>query len=232
MPKDSYKKAAEADLKFLQERLSDLAKKNAVPGAKLLDGQVKPALGTAMMLSVYGDALGDTSLKTDSVKVAELIVKKDYAGADALAKKLTVKPGAPGKPGALPKPFKDDLMLTSVMSPFRGGTVGGLNIDRDIKDMTKVKDAMKIDPAHVEILAVRAGVITAYGFHVPNDKAKANGGNQKLWEKWSTESTDLSKQIAAEAGKGKGADEKKLKMLLTSLNARCNDCHNKFRDDE
>jgi hypothetical protein len=231
LTKDAYKRTADADLKFLQDRLADLVKKEAT-GAKLLDGQVKPALGVSLALSAYGDALGDAALKSDAVKVAEAIVKKDFKGADALAKKLAVKPGTPGKAGPLAKPFKDELMLAAVMSPFRGGSVGGLNIDKDIKDLTKSKDPTKIDPAAVEILGVRSAVLNAYGLHVPNDTAKVNDNNKKLWEKWSGESVDLSKQIAAEAGKGKSADEKKLKDMLGKLNARCTDCHNKFRDNE
>ena len=231
LSKDSYKKAAAADLKFLQTRLADLAKIQAA-GGKLLDGQVKPALGVAMLLSVYGDALGDAALKADAVKVAEAIAQKNFKGANELAQKLAVKPGAAPKPGAPPKPFKDELMLAAVMSPFRGGSVGGLNIDRDIKDMTKTMGATKIDPAAVEVLAVRSAVINAYGFHSPNDKGRVNDTNKKLWEKYATESTDLSKQLVAEAAKGKGADEKKLKTMLSTLNARCTDCHNKFRDDE
>lgn len=231
LSKDSYKKAAEADLKFLQTRLGELAKKQAA-GDKLLDGQIKPALGVAMLLSVYADALGDGALKTDAVKVAEAIFAKKFADAETLAKKLTVKPGAPGKAGALPKPFKDDVMLAAVMSPFRGGSVGGLNIDRDIKDMTKKMNPIKIDPAAVEILAARSAVINAYGFHHPNEKASVKADNKKKWEKWSTDSVDLSKQIAAEAAKGAKSDEAKLRTLLTTLNARCTDCHNAFRDDE
>lgn len=231
LPAASYKKAAEADLKFLQDRLADLAKKNAA-GAKLLDGQIKPALGTAMMLSVYGDAIGDAALKADAIKVAEAIMKKDFAAADALAKKLAVKPGTPGKPGALPAPFKSEVMLAGVMSPFRGGSVGGLNIDRDIKDMTKANMPTKIDPAAVEILAVRSAVINAYGLHHPNDKAKVKPDNQKKWDKYATDSIDMSKQIATEAAKGKTADEKKLKNLLSNLNGRCTACHNDFRDDD
>jgi hypothetical protein len=184
------------------------------------------------MPSDYGDAQGDAALKADAQKVAEEIAKKNFKGANDLAQKLAVKPGKPGKPQPVPRPFKDELMLASVMSPFRGGSVGGLNIDRDIKDLTKSMGATKIDPAHVEILAVRSAVINAYGFHVPNDKAKVNDANKKLWEKWSAESTELSKQIATEAGKGKTADEKKLKALLTNLNRSCTDCHNKFRDDD
>ncbi len=229
LPTDAYKKAAGADLKFLQGRLADLVKKEA-GGAKLLDGQVKPALGIALALSAYGDALGDATLKADAIKVAEAIAKKNYKGADALAQKLAVKPGTPAKPGDPAKPFKDELMLVAVMSPFRGTSVGGLNIDKDIKDMTKATNPTRIDPAAVEILAVRSAVLNAYGLHAPNDKAVANAANKAQWVKWSAESVELSKQIAAEAG-SRTADAKKLKDLLGKLNARCSDCHNKFRDD-
>jgi cytochrome c556 len=231
LPTNAYKKTADADLKFLQDRLSTLAKKQAA-GDKILDGQMKPALGVALMLSAYGDALGDPALKADAIKVAEAINKKEFKEAEGLAKKLTVKPGKAGKPGPLPKPFKDELMLAAVMNPFRGSTVGGLNIDREIKDMTKTMNPAKIDVPAVEILAVRSAVINAYGFHYPNQKATVNDANKKLWEKLSAESVDLSKQIVTEAGKGNKADEKKIRTLLTNLNARCTDCHNKFRDDE
>ena len=231
LPTDSYKKAAEADLKFLQTRLGELAKKEAA-GDKILDGQVKPALGVALLLTAYGDVLGDAGLKADATKVAEAIANKKYKDANDLGKKLAIKAGK-GKVGPLTKPLKsDEAMLGAVMSPFRGGSVGGLNIDRDIKDMTKSMNATKIDPAAVEILAVRSAVINAYGFHHPNDKASVKDENKKKWQKWSTESVDLSKQIVVEAAKGAKADEKTLKKLLTTLNARCTDCHNAFRDDE
>lgn len=230
LPANSYKKAAEADIKFLQTRLAELAKKKAA-GEKLLQGQIKPALGISLLLSAYGDALGDAALKGDALKIADAIDKGNFQNADALAKKLTVKPGAPGKLGALPKPFKAELMLESVMSPFRGSSVGGMNIERDIRDMIKGKGAAKIDPADVEILAVRSAVINAYGAHSPNDKASVNDANKKLWEKWAKEATDTSSQLAAEAAKGAKADEGKLKKMLTNLNARCSDCHEKFRDE-
>ncbi len=228
LPKESYKKAADADLKFLQDRVADLVKK----GTAAKDGFVKPAVGVALLLAAYGDALGDAALKGDALKVAEALAKKDFKAADDLAKGLAVKPGAAGKPGALPKPsFKDDVLLDAVMNPFRGTAGGGLNIDKDLKDLTKNTSPAKIDPAAVEILGVRSAVLNGYGLHAPNDKAKVNDAGKKQWEDWSNKSIDLSKQIAAEAGKGKGADEKKLKTLLTNLSARCADCHNKFRDD-
>jgi cytochrome c556 len=112
------------------------------------------------------------------------------------------------------------------MSPFRGGSVGGLNIDRDIKDMIKVRDPKPIDPAAVEVLAVRTAVISAFAEQSPDEKARAKPNNLRTWEKWSRDSVEASKQLVEEAAKGKSADEKKLKTLLTTLNARCTDCHN------
>ena len=232
LPADSYKKAADADIKFLQTRLGELVKKEAA-GDKILDGQVKPALGVALLLGAYADALGDAALKTDAIKVAEAINGKKFKDADALAKKLTAKAGK-GKPGALPKPadFKSELMLVAILSPTRGASVGGLNIDRDIKDLSKTTNPAKIDPAAVEILGVRSAVINAYAFNHPNQKATTNAGNKTKWEKWSSESVDLSKQIAVEAAKGAKANEKDLRTKLGLLNRTCTECHNTFRDDE
>lgn len=232
IPAESYKKAADADIKFLQTRLGELVKKEAA-GDKILDGQVKPALGVALLLGAYADVLGDAALKTDALKVAEAINGKKFKDADALAKKLTAKVGT-GKPGAMPAPtgIKTETMLMAVMSPTRAASVGGLNLDRDIKDLSKVKDPAKLDPAAVEILGVRSAVINAYGFHHPNDKAKTNDTNKKKWEKWSAESTDLSKKVAVEAAKGAKANEKELRTNLGLLNRTCTECHNIFRDDE
>src|SRR4051812_31533188 len=66
LPKESYKKAADADLAFLQGRLAELAEKEAA-GKKILDRDVKPALGVALLLDAYADPLGDPALKADSL---------------------------------------------------------------------------------------------------------------------------------------------------------------------
>jgi hypothetical protein len=226
LPRDSYKRAADADLKFLQERLAELAKKQA-DGEKILAGRAKPALGVALMLSVYADALGDEALRTGSLGAAGAIEKKDFKAASALAQKLVVKPGTAGKVRDVPKPFKDELVLAATQSVFRGSRVGGLNIDRDIQDMTKVNNPKPIDPAAVELLAVRSAVISEFAFHSPDDRAKAKATETKLWEKWSRESTKVSQQLADEAAKGEKADVQKLRKLLTTLNARCTDCHSR-----
>jgi hypothetical protein len=227
LPKDSVKKAADADLKFVQARVAELAQKQA-KGEKVLDGRLKPALGAALCLAAYGDALGDAALKAGGTKIAEALAKKDVKTADMVAKGLAVKPGT-GKAGALTSPLKPEQTLEVAMSPFRGQTVGGLNIDRDIKDWSKA--GAKLDPAAVEVLAVRSAFLNAYAHGAPNDKAKTNPANQKLWDKWASEATTASKSLAAEAAKGAKADEKKMKTLLSGVYGRCNDCHEKFRDE-
>ncbi len=229
LPAGSVKKAADADLKFLQTRVADLAKKQAA-GAKVLDGYIKPATGVSLLLAAYADILGDAALKADVIKVAEALDKKDFAAADGLAKKLAIKPGT-GKPGALPTPFKGDKMLEYVMQPFRPAASGGANIDKDIKEWGKAGAMGKLDLAAVEVLAIRTAVINAYGLQHPNGTATVNAGNKKLWDKWSTEAIDQSKKIATEAAKGAKADEKSIRTMLGVLVRSCNDCHEKFRDN-
>src|SRR5205809_1086132 len=75
----------------------------ATAAAAPKDGMVKPAIGTAMLLTVYADALGDAALKADAIKVAEAVIAKDYNGANEIAKKMAVKPGAAAGKGDLPK---------------------------------------------------------------------------------------------------------------------------------
>lgn len=230
LPAASYLKAAAADLKFVQVRAADLAKK-AAAGDKVPDGQSKPAVGAALLLAAYADALGDAALKGDALKVAEALQKKEFKAAGELAAKLTVRAGS-GKAGPLPKPFKEEAMLAVIMQPYRVATGGGMNIEKDIRELTKKDRPAKLDPEAVEVLAVRTAVLNAYSVHVPNEKATIKAENKKLWEKYATESVQIGKDLAAEAAKGAKADEKKLRVLLSGLDARCKDCHNKFRDDE
>lgn len=229
---DSYKKAAEADIRFLKTRLGDLA---ALGGDKAKDGQLKPALTTAMMLAVYGDVLGDATLKGDALKIAQALAKKGVTGNELkapadMAAKLTVRPGTPGGKGEMPKMTR--FGLEEIMDTFRTEKVGGLNLQNDIRDLVKAKAPTKPDPAAVEILATRTAVLLEYAAPLPNDKASTSAANKALWEKWMKESVETSKQLADEAAKGKSADEKTMVKLLQKLDARCNDCHTKFRDDE
>jgi hypothetical protein len=227
LPKDSYKKAAEADLKFLQTRLEELA---AAEEPK--DGKVKPAIGAALALAVYADALGDANLKADAMKIAEAlnVKNRDFKAASGVAKKMAVKPGSgPGK-GGLPKLAKEDKMLEYAMQAFRPKAGGGLGVERDLDEYTSKKMPKAITAAEVELLAVRTAVSLEFASHYPNEKARKTPADTKKWEKMSADSVGLTKQILAETGKGK-PDEKALRKLLDNLSAKCSDCHGMYRDD-
>ncbi len=242
LPKDSYKKAAEADLKFLQARLDELAKSDE-PTAR----SARPAVAIALLLAAYADVLGDATLKADVIKVADAVDAKKYKDASAMANKLTIKPGT-GKPGgALPKfaayeakkteGDKQMMYLSTTMKIFSNTQVlkipAGLNIEKDLKDWTaKGGTPVKLDPAAIEILAVRSAVVNEYALHNPNEKANNSPKNLKEWQDFSKQSVELSKELAAEAGKGKGADLPTLRKKLTLLEATCTNCHGKYRYDD
>jgi hypothetical protein len=227
LPQGAYQKAAEADLAFLQKRVEELA---AAPGGPK-DAQRKPAITAAMTLAAYAEALGDPALKENALKVADALIKKDIAGAGAVAKTLTVKPGGtPGK-GDLPtlKGFDVELAMTA----FRPSKTGGMNIEKDLKDMITMKEPKPVVPAEVEVLVTRSALMMAYAAGLDYEGTypsglPVNAQNKELWRKMMNESVDLTKQIAEEAGKPR-ADEKEIVKLLKALDAKCYDCHNKFR---
>ena len=93
-----------------------------------------------------------------------MLGKKDWKDAAALAKKLTVKPGAaPLKPTELHKMHK--ISLEEMMSPFRGGTVGGMNIEKDIRAIRDGK--VEVNAAAIEILGARAAIISDFATPLP-----------------------------------------------------------------
>ena len=237
LPADSYKKAAAADVKFLQERLDELAKADTP-----LTRSAKPATAVALLVAAYADALGDPALKDGAIKVGEAIEAKNYKEASALANKLAVKPGGGKAGGDLPKlPFyeakkdKSSFYLSTTMKVFSNTKVlnipAGLNIEKDLKEWTARGSTAKLDPAEVELLAVRSAVVNEYALHNPTEKAANNPKNLKEWQDLAKQSVDLSKQIAAEAGK-KGANPKELRKQLTLLEAACTNCHGKYRYDD
>ncbi len=234
LPKDTLKNVVEADIAQLKSHIKTIA--DDPSEARRFSPTIKTL---SMMLAMYAEATGDEALRAGSLKAAEAAeklikvagkkgnddaIKAANAEVSKLADKLAHKPGAkPLAPAGLAK--IESFSLEEIMSPFRGKTVGGLNIDREIREMIKKPDA----PA-IEILAARTAVLGEYMLTKPNDKAKVNKANTEKWEKWSKDTLELSKQLTVEAGK-KTADTKALTGLLTKLNAKCSDCHNIFRDD-
>jgi hypothetical protein len=211
LPKDTYKRAAEADIAALQKLF--------------VDG--KPAKGAAgtiktlsVMIATYGGATGDAALTAQALKVADAAGKKKWDVAEKEAKLLKVGAGGGGAgKGGLHK----SLDLDEIMSPFRIGKSGGLNIEKDLKDAAK---AGMIDPKAAEVLGARSAVIAEFTKDFPNDKAKTNAANKKKWEDYCKSMQDLSQQVAAEGAKGNG----KIGPLLKKLDATCVNCHNDFRD--
>jgi hypothetical protein len=225
LPPDTYKKAAEADVAQLQKHLDHI---NTTPSDAKRFGPT--AKSVAMILAAYGEATGDKGLTDQALKVAEALAKKDYKGAEAEAKKLAVKAGGkPLAPAGLEKLHKFDL--AEVMSPFRGGKVGGLNIEKDIRDAFKKDGPVPVDPKAVEVLAARTAVIGEFTLHFPNEKATANAANRGQWDKWTKDMIETSRKLIDESAKGAKANDKEIVKMLSKLDGTCRDCHNKFRDD-
>jgi cytochrome c556 len=223
LPKDTYKKVVEADIAQLQKCIATCAE-----DAKEAKRFGPTARSLAMMLAAYGEATGDANLKTDALKIADTLGKKDWKGAGDLAKKLAAKGGnTPLKSGELYKMSK--YSLDEVMSPFRGGTVGGMNIEKDIRSIRDKK--IPIDPAAVELLAARTAIISDFATHFPNDKATVSKAKTDQWTQFSKDTLELSRKLVDEAAKGKGASEKEIVRLVGLIDAKCVNCHKEFRDD-
>jgi hypothetical protein len=226
LPKDIYKKVIEADIAQLQKHLDHIVS-NLAENPKEANRYGPTTRGLAMMLASYGEATGDEKLRGDALKLAEVLGKKGWKEAAEMAKKLSAKPGAaPLKSGNLHA--MHDFHLEEVMSPFRGGTVGGMNIEKDIR---AIRDKKTADPAAAEILAARVAVLNDFASKMPNDKATMNKAKTDQWVKLCTDSIGLSKKLADEAGKGKKANPAELAKIVTAIDAKCVNCHKEFRDD-
>ncbi|MCS7023110.1 MAG: hypothetical protein NZU63_14935 [Gemmataceae bacterium] len=186
------------------------------------------ARALAMLLAMEAEVLGDAALQQQALQLAEALNKKDFAAADKLAKSLKASPSATPL-ASKPLHKQAGFHLEEVMSPYRLGRSGGLNIEKDIRDWSK--KGAKLDPAAVEILAARTALLSEYTFHMPNDKAEINKANTEQWQKYSQDLIELSRQLAEEAAKGNSANPATMTGLLNKINNKCSDCHNKFRDD-
>jgi hypothetical protein len=211
LPGDTYKRAAEADVAALHKLL------NGGKPDKRAAGTIK---AEALMIAAYADARGDAALSAQALKVAEAAGKKNWPAADMAAQGLKVGSGSGAGKGFS---AQGKIDLDDVMSPFRIGKSGGLNIEKDLKDAAK---GGMMDPKAAELLGARTSVLAEFTRELPNDKAKTNANNKGKWEKYSKEMHDLSQQIAAEGAKGNGKIGKQLK----ALDGVCVNCHNDFRD--
>ena len=217
LPKDSYQRAIKADVEFLQKKLDDL-----VADPQKNRGAIRTVKGVAMNIALYGEAIKDDALKSQALKVAEALDKKDFKAAAEAAKGLSAPKADASVKGS--KAFS----LDDVMSPFRIAKAGGQNIEADIKGAVKNG---KIDAAEAELIGVRCTAIADYAIAMPNDKAATNKAMKDKWERWSKDMTTASKELTEEAAKGKSADEKKMLGILKKLDNSCLNCHNDFRNE-
>jgi hypothetical protein len=215
IPKESFRRAADAEIKFLQKSLAELA-----AAEKPLQGRINASKSVATLIVRYSEWLGDDALKSQAIKVVLKLEEKDLKGAAEESKSLRKpKVDQATLKAALPRVTGD------IFAPFRGGTVGGLNIDRDIKDMIKAKARTEdIDITLAELIGVRSATIIELAAKLPPAVADRKM-EQRAWDHWIYATNRTARELAIEAAKGEKADRKELRKLLYTLSARCSDCH-------
>ncbi len=218
VPAESYSRTTEADIAHL-EALVELAKtKRGIPNrvkatAMLIAGSAQQNLNDPKMV-----ALRDAALK-----VAEAAAKKNIDAA-AIAALKNPPAGGDSKPLKLATMHKIDL--ADIMNVFGSASAGGLNIEKDIRDLKK--PGTKVDPKHAELIGVRTVAIADFALALPPE---FNAKNKKVdWDRWSNDMKSSATELAAEAAKGAKADSETMRKTINKLDASCVNCHNVFRD--
>jgi hypothetical protein len=229
--KESYRRAADADIAYLRASLADIA---ANP-EKRQAGRKAATKGVAVLLVRYSEWLGDDALKSQSIRVALKIDKGEWkVAAEASDALKAPKVDKEALKAALPK-----LTHAAVFAPFRATATGGLNIDRDIKDQTRATTKLEqIDVKLAELLGVRTAALMELAESIPPARATLELAHlesrerRPLWDRWLRDTRLPARDAAIEAAKGEKADREKLRKLLTTVNARCSDCHGCFLTGE
>jgi hypothetical protein len=233
LPKESAKKVIAADIASVQALTTDIAG-DADP-SKTKRGPIRTVRTLVLMIAAQADATGDAALRSHVGKLGQAIDKasetkdaKDWKAVADVAKGLSAPKADPSVPkGALVKHDLED-----VMSPFRVSKSGGMNVEKDIRDIIAAgKKGGKIDPTATELIGGRCVSLSDYAQKLPNDKARTNPASTKKWDDYCKRMADAGKELTEESAKGAGADQKKLLGALNKLNASCTDCHNDFRNE-
>ena len=219
LPASVTDKLIDGDITYLQKQLDKAApEKRALPTIK----------ATALFLAVYAQdnlsgAKGDqmAGLRAESIKLADAVAKKDYAGAKTLAGGLKAATGGDKKAIELHKQAK--ISLDEVMSAFRKGTVGGRNIEADLKAQAK----SLTDVGLAAEIGGRSAAIAVLSEKLP--PTGTTGMKLTQWNDWIKEMKELGSGLATEGGKA-DADKKKISTMLNKLDKNCTDCHKVFRD--
>ena len=222
LPKDAYAAAAKADVAFLQAKLAAI-----VANPNMNKGAMKTIKASALMLAVDAEADGDAALQAQALAIAAAATKKDWAAAEAAAKGMAPKGGAVV---AVDKKMLEGtykMELEEVMSPFRVGKAGGMNLESDLKGALK---AGTIDPKDATLIGTRTAAIGVFTPHFPNDKGGASPAAKKKWDQYTADMVAASKELADEAAKPK-ADTKAMVGALKKIDTSCVRCHGDFRDD-
>ena len=211
---------AAADIAFLQKGLSKEPQKREVGTLKAVAMLV--ALNAQSQMGGK-DAAKMAGLRDAALEVAAAVGKKDFAAAKAAAATLgEAKPVSDAKPVKLETMHKFEL--EELMSTFRKGTVGGLNLEADVKAQSKGVT----DPKAAAVIAGRVALIGEYTLVLPPEGLDA--AKKKQWDAWSKEMTDLATDLSKEAAKGAAADKAKMAKGFRALDANCNACHTAFRN--
>jgi hypothetical protein len=219
LPTSVTDKLIDGDIAYLQKQLEKAApEKRALPTIK----------ATALFLGVYAQdnltgAKGDqmAGLRAEAIKVADAVAKKDYAGAKSLVAGLKAAKGGDKKSMELHKQAK--LSIEEVMSAFRKGTVGGRNIEADMKAQAK----SLTDVGLAAEIGGRSAAIAVLSEKLP--PTGTTGMKLTQWNDWAKEMKEIGTSLAMEGGKA-DADKKKMTTLLNKLDKNCTDCHKVFRD--
>jgi hypothetical protein len=214
LPPDVATALVGKDIAYLQKELAKTPEKRAVPTLKT----------TAMLIALQAQQSGQGGLRDQALKVAGALAKKDYAGAKTAAAGL--KPGAGGGAAPVDLTKQHNFDLAELMSAYRNATVGGRNMEKDIRTQAK----KVTDPELVRDIGARVVLVSHYTLKMPAEKAAANPANRKKWDGYSNDTEKLAAEIMTEAAKGAGADKAALAKKLKALDASCTACHNEFRD--
>lgn len=188
------------------------------------------AAGAGLALAIWMVAVADSSAADEKnardtiLKMADLIEKKDDAGAKNLAQKIA-----------------KDVELHEVMEAFalrskkglgfgaKAGAVTPDGIEAQLIGLARKPRMQKEVDAQAADLAKAAYVAAAVADFALLNKPAKNEGMKKIedWVKWSNEMRSSAVQLA-EAAKAKKPDA--IKSAASSLNSACNNCHGVFRD--
>ncbi|QDU20396.1 cytochrome c [Urbifossiella limnaea] len=213
LSKDAAKAAVAADVATLEKQLAELSstqKKNLAVGAR----------GIALLLMNYGDE--PTKAQAAKVYAGLKLKEKDYKGGVEAVKALA-SPPAGGKFDS--KAIDGTFELHDVMHPFSMSKSGGLNIEKDIRDLSKA--GAKVDAKDALVLGARVAAIADYTLKLPNEKALTNASMKTKWERWSKDMGTAGVGLTEAAAKN---DAKAMTTALKKMGDSCSNCHNDFRD--